>query len=191
MTSFREAGLLKLVLAGNGNLRHGHRPELEFRRHEILLGIQHLIPRHRLSRIGRDPPHDAHQRAFCYGSSLVRGFAAAYALDQIDVLLLIRIGFGAAVTPLLARADSIAAVAESPGAHDGFADIVGAVIDLPALAEHPHAVCVLELRGEVVVNVAIDGFGARLASAEAGRLDRVVPPTQLMMSRLWRCCSTM
>ena len=54
-------------------------------------------------------------------------------------------------------------------ADDGLLDLVVAAVDLAGLAEHAHAVGILELDGEVVEDVAVLLAGADLAPADGRR----------------------
>ena len=64
-------------------------------------------------------------------------------------------------------------------------------LDLPAHAHHARAARVLEVDGEVIVDVAVLRIGALLPPADADGPHRVRAITQFATSMLWTCCSTM
>src|SRR6184192_3340943 len=78
-------------LPGHRDRRHGHGPELHVRRHEVLLGVQQLVPGDLFPGVGRLPPHDRAERGFGHLPALVQRLAGADARDQVGVLLHVRV----------------------------------------------------------------------------------------------------
>src|SRR5439155_13789300 len=110
------------------------------------------------------------------GLGFVERRPSADAGDEVLVFLLIRVYVLLPESPELSvsRFDVIRAVARTLRAHHCLADFALAAIHLPALAEHSGATGVLELDGEMVVDVTLGRTGPRLASTQCQRLDGMV-----------------
>lgn len=142
---------------------------------ELEGGVPDLVPGDGFAAVGGFAAHDTGEGGFGDIAGFVDGVALADAIDEVDVFLFVGVGVGVTEAPgaAVGGLDPVAAVTGAFGAEDGFFDFIVAVIDLAALAEHADAVGVFEFDGEVVVDVAIDGGGSGLASAEAGGADGV------------------
>ena len=91
------------------------------------------------------------------GLGLIKGLASANAGDEIAVFLLVSVDLRIAEAPQIPVVGfyKTGAVAGAFGSNDTLGDFSLTAVHLPALAEHPGAVRVLEFDSEVVVDVAL------------------------------------
>src|SRR5256886_2201230 len=159
-------------LPGHRDRRHGHGPELRVRRPEVLLGVQQLVPGDLFPGVGRLPPHDRAERGFGHLPALVQRLAGADARDQVGVLLHVRVRPGGLRVPAPRRGalDDRVAVRPAARADDPLGDVRRRAVDLAAHRKHVHAVRVLEVDREVIVDVPVRGIGAPLTPAHADGL---------------------
>ena len=159
-------------LPGHRDRRHGHGPELHVRRHEVLLGVQQLVPGDLFPGVGRLPPHDRAERGFGHLPALVQRLPGADARDQVGVLLHVRVRPGGLRVPAPRRGalDDRVAVRPAARADDPLGDVRRRAVDLAAHRKHVHAVRVLEVDREVIVDVPVRGIGAPLTPAHADGL---------------------
>src|SRR6266516_2484408 len=162
-------------LPGHRHRRHGHGTEFHVRGHEVLVGAQELVPRDLLPGVGGLPSHDRAARSLGHLPALVQWLARADARDQVGVLLHVGVGPGALRIPAprrRARDDGVrvrfAARADYP-----LGDVRRRAVDLAAHGEHVHAVRVLEVDREVIIDVPVRGIGAPLPPAHPDRLHRM------------------
>src|SRR6187401_2422783 len=81
--------------------------------------------------------------------------------------------FGLLIGPWCGAGDLARCVRAALGPDEALADAVRGAVDLPAHAHHPGAARVLEVHGEVIVDVPILRVGALLPPARTDRLHRV------------------
>src|ERR1041385_8061152 len=179
----RSCGLHRDGLARHGDLIHaigaGERGRFGvprvFLRHDADLGIDRVVPLDELAGVGAHAAQDGGHAALGAVLGFVVGLVIADGVEQVVVLLLIRI-FGAFlfVAPGVVAADDMAAdVAIALRAHDVLGNIAPTAIDVAALAEAARAIGVFELDGVVVEDFAVIRAFAHFAAAHAMRADGI------------------
>src|SRR5262249_52521763 len=114
----------QLIRAGTGHGAFLHRAPGEFLGEGVELRVQRLLPGELLARVGRVAPHDGRQGALGHLLQLVDRLVRRDALEQVDVLLDVRVDLARDPDPLLVAAGEAEVAVPGPiGADDRLGDV--------------------------------------------------------------------